>query len=283
MKHAGQWILKNGQWFNNSDVITSANRSFLYGDGIFETMRTIGTEILFYDAHISRLHSSMERLYLPVIKDLTKERLIQNCIKLIHKNKFYNGGRLRLTVFRESSGRYTPVADRTGYLLEGESLITEPVYPFQSKGKLLTLFSTIKKYRSPLSPIKTTSSQFYVLAGLFARKNGFDDCLILNDKDEIIETVSANILVIKDQNIIAPGPESGALDGTMRKNAISIAGKMGFNIDERGCKEQEILSADEIVLTNAIQGITHAKGYCDRRYYSRTGKQLSVKLNQKVV
>mgnify|MGYP006275848705 CR=1 FL=1 len=278
MESSTPWICINGEWTRES-IIPAGNRSFLYGDGLFETMRTIGTDVVFFDRHIERLHWGMGQLELPIIKILQSDSIKEMVVSLIHKNKWYSGARVRLNVYRESTGRYTPIEDHTGFLLNGEPMHLQPFYPFTGTGKLLTLYSELRKPLNMISTLKTTSSIFYVLAGKFARANGYDDAFCLNMNGDIIESVNSNVFVITDKQVIAPGPEQGALDGTMRKQMLLLLRDQGFEIEECGISDQDLSNADEVLLTNAVQGINWVKGYKDRRYFHRVGLELSNKLN----
>ncbi len=274
------WLLFNGKWRREQALVDISNRAFLYGDGVFETMLTRGTEVLFLSLHINRLHASMEFFHLPIIADLTTDGIRENVTRLIHKNKWFAGARIRLTVFREAKGKYTPEGNGTGYLLAGEPHKTKPVYPFPKAGKLFTSYQAFKKPDLPFYTHKMINSMFYVMAGFFAKENEVDDCFLMNRIGEFIEAVSSNIFIIKGDDVIAPGPRQGALNGTMRLTVFKLMLNKGFSVQERGATEAEILDADEILLTNAVLGVGFVKGYKDRRYYARIGSEISKDLNE---
>ncbi len=276
------WTLINGKWKREKALLNISNRAFRYGDGVFETMLTRGIEVLFSTQHLNRLHQSMEFFHLPIINDLTADGLQENAARLISKNKWYGGARLRLTVFRETAGKYTPEGNGTGYLLAGEPHKTKPVYPFPKCGKLLTIYNDYQKPDLPFYTHKTINALFYVMAGIYAKEQGMDDCFLLNHKREIIEAVSSNVFVIQNEQIIAPGPYQGALNGTMRLTILDLLQKKGFSVIEKGVTEAEILNADEVLLTNAVQGVNFVKGYKERRFYARIGQELSKNLNELV-
>jgi branched-subunit amino acid aminotransferase/4-amino-4-deoxychorismate lyase len=274
------WILYNGQWKRNGEILATNNRSFLYGDGLFETIRIVDTRAPFLSLHVERLLKSMSLLGFEENEDLTELRLSKFIEQLLTKNRWYKGARVRFTVFRMAEGKYTPENQQTGYILTGEPLVSDPVFPFKGKGRIMDSYSSLLKSNNLLSITKTTSSIIYVLAGLYANQNSFDDVFLKNQNEEIIETVNSNVILIKKRELIAPGPEQFALDGTMRKTVLKIGREMGFKIIERGLIESDVFEADEIMLTNAIQGINWVKGYKDRRYYSNIGFEFSKKLNE---
>ncbi|WP_462281390.1 aminotransferase class IV [Salinivirga cyanobacteriivorans] len=283
MDRTPYWLCVDGEWVRQQDALTVQNRAFLYGDGVFETMRTFGEDIVFVETHFERLTSSLALLDIPLHADLQGDGLRKLAARFIHKNKWYKGARLRLTVYRVGAGRYTPQSNESGFLLDGEPFDNEPFYPFVGTGKLLTAFSEMKKPLNKLASLKTTSSIFYVLAGKHAKTQGFDDCFIMNERDEIIETVNSNVFLVAGNQVIAPGTSNGALNGTMRKQVLNLLNDTNYNITERGINADDLQKADEVLLTNAVQGINWVKGYKERRYYHRFGAELSEKLNLKIV
>lgn len=276
------WALYNGKWIKTPLEIEVGNRAFLYGDGLFETMRTYATTVLFIKNHVKRLHSGMNMLNLPVISDLQEEKLAANVAGLLNRNKWFSGARVRLTVFRDSEGRFTPQENKTSYVLTGEPLVTEPLYPFAGQGRIMCAYSDYRKPHSFLSSIKSLNSLPYVLAGMYAKQMLCDDSFMINDSDEIIETSNANVILLKDGTAISPGANQGALNGTMRLNIIDLLMKDGWLLEERGILLDELYTADEILLTNAIQGVVWVKGFGEQRFYFENGKAISAKLNRYV-
>jgi len=282
MESSQPWILINGQWKRDGEIISSKNRSFLYGDGLFETIRVVNAHTPFLNLHVERLRKSLPFLKLEFIEDFSEERLSKHIEQFLTKNRWYKGSRIRLTVYRMADGKYTPSKQQTGYILTGEPLETEPIFPFKGTGRIMGEYTELSKNNNSLSSIKSTSSIIYVLAGTYARNSNLDDVFLKNQNDEIVETVNSNVILVKKRQLISPGPDQFALDGTMRKTVLEIGREFGFEIITRGLSEEDILDADEIMLTNAIQGINWVKGYKDRRYYSNVGFEFSKRLNEMV-
>lgn len=276
------WSLHDGRWIKNPLQIDVNNRAFLYGDGLFETMRTYGVTTLFLDKHVKRLYAGMETLQLPFISALSEENIASNVAGLLNRNKWFAGARVRLTVFRNSEGRYTPKENKTSYVLTGEPLETEPLFPFAGQGRIMCVYSDYKKQPSLLSPIKSLNSLPYVLAALHAKQMHCDDSFIFNNSDEIIETSNANVILLKDGKAISPGVNQGALQGTMRTFVNDLLVNDGWLLYERGIVLDELYNADEIILTNAIQGVVWVKGFGEQRYYFENGRAISEKLNRYV-
>ena len=260
------------------------NRSFQYGDGLFETMHALGSRVQFFYEHMERLIGSMKllKMEVPVRFSIDTLGLQKEITKLLTKNKIFKGGRVRLTVFRENGGFYSPESNEINYLIQTEHLKNDQ-YVLNTKGFNIDIFEEVQKPVNIFSALKTTSSIFYVMAGIFKSNNKLDECLIINEKGNIVEGISANIFIVKEKNIYTPSLKSGCLNGIMRKKIIDIAKKEKFTLfEDVPIQLSDIMSADELFFTNAIMGISWVLGFKQRRYYNKIAKQLNKKLNESV-
>jgi len=260
------------------------NRAFQYGDGLFETMHALGTNVQFFYEHIERLISSMKvlKMEVPVRFSIDTLGLQKEITKLLTKNRIYKGARVRLSVFRQSGGFYSPETNEISYLIQTEHLKYDQ-YELNNQGFIIDIYEEVQKPINIFSGLKTSSSIFYVMAGIFKSGNNLDECLIINEKGNIVEGVSANIFVVKENNIYTPSLKSGCLNGIMRKKIIEIAKNEKFTVfDDVPIQLQDIVAADELFFTNAITGIRWVLGFKQRRYYNKIAKLLNTKLNKSV-
>lgn len=260
------------------------NRSFQYGDGLFETMHSLGNSIQFFYEHMERLISGMKvlKMEVPVRFSIDTMGLQNEISKLLTKNRIFKGGRVRLTVFREEGGFYSPRNNETNYVIQTENL-PQDKYIFNENGYTIAVFEDIQKPVNILSGLKLTSSMFYVMAGIYKSENNLDECLIINDKGNIAEGISSNVFLVKDSNIYTPPLKSGCLNGIMRARIIKIAKAAGYTVyDGVPIQTPDIMAADELFFTNAILGIKWALGYKQKRYYNKIAKQLNLILNESV-
>lgn len=280
-----QYISYNGQIIAAKEFgITINNRSFQYGDGLFETMHAVGSQVQFFYEHIERLVESMKLLHMEVPVRFTIDTLgLQKEIsKLLTKNKIFKGGRVRLSVFRRAGGLYTPKNSEISYIIQALPL-EHTYYELNTKGYIIDIYDEIPKPVNILSGIKSTSSLLYVMAGIYKKEKNLDECLLINETGNIVEGMSANIFLIKEGNIYTPPLRSGCLKGIMRKKVIELAKNEGFTVfDEVPIKLPDIMAADELFFTNAINGIHWVMGFKQRRYFNKITKILSKKLNQEV-
>ena len=274
------FILYNGEYHLKDEFgLSYKNRAFYYGDGLFETMHANGTDIHFFEDHMIRLKYGMEILKMEIPTIIGSGFIEKEIIKLLHKNKLYQGVRIRLSVFRNDGGKYTPANNNISYLVETE-YIEDDYYELNQKGLLIDIFQDIKKPVNQFSNLKTSNSLLYVMAGIYAKEKNIDDCILLNDAGNIIEGISSNIFLIKGSTMSTPTLKDGPVAGVMRKQILKIADSVGFKINhESSITIGQLLNADEVFLTNSISGIRWVLAYKDKRYYNHNAKKLVDKLN----
>jgi branched-chain amino acid aminotransferase len=134
-----------------------------------------------------------------------------------------------------------------------------------------------------LSQIKTTNNIPHVLTGIYKRENNLDDCIVLNDQDRIVEAISSNIFLYKNNNIYTPSLDEGCMDGVMRKQVLKIAKDLTINVFEGMVNGSMLLQADELFLTNAIKGIEWVVAYREKRYFNKATKGILDELNKLVL
>lgn len=277
----GKFININGDYLlSENPSIYHNNRSFLYGDALFETMHANGAEVQFFKDHMARLKQGMEMLKMQIPSNIEHQTIEKEIEKLLRKNKHLKGARLRLTVFRNSGGRYTPETNHVSYLIESEKL-DHYSYQLNKKGLLVDFYTELKKPINYLSGLKTTNAMIYILAGIHKKDNNLDECLLVNQKNEITEAISSNIFIVKEDIIKTPPLKSGCLNGIMRNKVLTLAIKNGFKVSaDKPVIPEDLLNADEIFLTNAIKGIQWVGGLQHKRFYKNTARQFITSLNE---
>lgn len=273
------YINYNGEFFNEDEAIfTVKNRAFRYGDALFETIRVINGKPCFMEDHFNRLEKGMEILKMKSSVNLFDE-LKKQIIALIKKNNITKGGRIRLTIFRTGEGFYTPEKEGRSYVIEATS-INHNEYTLNERGLNVDVYNDFKRCRTDLSKIKTANNIPQVLAGIYKKENNLDDCLILNDQGRIVEAISSNVFLYKNNNIYTSAIEEGCVEGVMRKQIIEISKIMGINIFEGMLTGGMLLQADEMFLTNAINGIQWVSSYRTKRYSNNSIKEILEQLNK---
>jgi branched-chain amino acid aminotransferase len=274
----GNIICVNGHFLPIENApLSLQNRSFKYGDALFETMRYQNGQILFVDAHFERLIAGMFVLgFETSFFDI--EVVYQDCLRLL-SDKNIESARIRLHVFRNDGGNYKPTTDHCSYIIEVEHLDANN-FQLNEKGLHIGLYADIRKPINSLSGIKSANGLLYVLAARHAAIQNWSDALILNEQGRICECSSSNVfLILQDQSILTPALTEGCLAGVMRKNVIEMLKATGRNVTEGAVLIEDLYRAEEVFITNAIQGIRWCIAFREKRYYSRNSRALINELN----
>jgi branched-chain amino acid aminotransferase len=202
--------------------------------------------------------------------------------ELAKKNNVLSDGRVRLTIFRNEGGYYVPTNNDVSYLLEVYPL-AEKGYILNTKGYTVDLFNDFAKPINKLSALKSANCLIYVMAGIFKTENQLDDCLLQNDKQRIIEGINSNVFFVKSGEIYTASLDDGCVHGVMRKKIIELAKANKMIVHEITVTESQLLSADELFLTNAINGIRWVVAFKQKRYFNDTSKKLLEKLNELIL
>ncbi|MDB5159075.1 MAG: pabC [Mucilaginibacter sp.] len=262
----------------DSKLLSVANRSFKYGDGLFESMRMLKGHLKFADLHADRLQRGMKALKIDGYSQMDTYFLKQIAEQLAARNKAKHG-RLRLTVYRDAEGLYTPSQNKAGYCLEFTPA-DEPRYFLNEKGLIVDIFTDLPKPLNYLSNIKTCNSLTYVMAALYRSQNNLDEAFLLNQNGFLCEATSANVFVWYQNHLYTPALSEGCVEGVMRQVIINIAKKNDIPVTEAQINPEILYEADEVFVTNASKGIQSVMGYGIRRYFNRLSKGLMDELNK---
>lgn len=274
----GSFLVDNGKITSSGSFgLSTDNRSFKYGDGLFETMRAINGKLPFWSFHFQRLQSGLEILGIET-KLLDSSSLEKSIIELLQHNEHTDSARVRLSVYRKGSGSYIPESNDLGFVIESWKL-NQNEFKLNEKGKIVDLFTKVKKPMNLLSMVKSANALVFVLAGRFAMENKLDDALIVNMDNELCEATSSNIFMIKNSQIYTPPLSSGCLPGTMRMVLISMLAAKGIKVAETKISPSDLIMADEVFLTNSIDGIAWIGGYKNKRYYKKYAEILIKEVN----
>jgi branched-chain amino acid aminotransferase len=247
----------NGSILNKTEsIISSNNRAFKYGDALFETIKVENLHVVFIEDHYFRLMASMRMLRMEIPMTLTLEFLESEIHSLVEENNLLDA-RVRFSVFRKDGGLYNPLTNEIDYLIEASEL------DYQEKENYsIDIFKDYYVYSGLLSTIKTTNKITNVLASIYASENDIDNCILLNERKQVVEAINGNIFVVKGNNIKTPPTSDGCVKGIIRKKIIEIISKNDeYSIIEESISPFDLQKADEIFITNAIIGIQPVTNY----------------------
>ncbi len=247
----------NGKILAANQDIDFNNRAFKYGDALFETIRVFNGKIPFFDYHFERLLAGMQILNFDYKNSINKEFLLLNIHKIIqHKGNH----RLRLSVFRNGGGRYTPNDNSIQFCIEQEEL--EQPFFLKKEALHIGIVPHILKNYSYISHLKTTNCLPYIIAAQYKEEQAWDDALLINSNHHIIECISSNFFMIHNNKIYTPPLDSGCVGGTMRAILLDY-----FNIIEKDIPINELDNPNNsYFITNAIQGIQPISSINEKKY-----------------
>jgi len=264
---------------SDQPIFTASNRAFRYGDALFETIRLMNGEILYFEKHLKRLQRSMELLGMLPHDELTFHNLYLSFRHLDQVNNLKGNGRLRLEVFRNDGGLYTPHTNEVSYLIEAFPL-NGLNYTMNDNGISIGIFRDIQKPPSRLSNLKSSNALYYVMAGLFNRRTGGGDCLVLNTHGRIAEAISSNVFLVKSGKVYTPSLAEACVSGIMRETLIEFLRTKNTEVIETGIEESDLLEADEIFLTDVIHGIRWVSAFRQKRYFNKFSRKLLEQLQE---
>jgi branched-subunit amino acid aminotransferase/4-amino-4-deoxychorismate lyase len=276
-----KYVILNGKPYKiDEPVFMHSNRAFRFGDALFETMHANGTEIQFFDDHFERMKKAMSILKMNFSNNLNKSILYAEIKSLLVRNKLFQGAKVRLSIFRDGAGTYTPETNNVSYFIETEKLDSD-LYILNHKGFIIDIYQEIKKPINQFSLYKSSNAQLFVMASIHKNEHNVDDVLIINENGNIIEATSSNVFLVKKNQIFTPSIEEGCVNGIMRNRIIEIAIQKKYTVfDDCRITMDDLLNSDEVFLTNAVKGIQWILAYKNRRYFNKVSKALLIELNR---
>ena len=242
----------------------ASNRGYRYGDGLLETMKVLNSRILLAGYHFERLFTSFSLLKYEIPGLVTKEKLEQDILHLCTRNGCEKLARVRLSVFRGNGGLYED-DKMLQYLIECWPL-NESVNKLNENGLVIDIYPDAQKSCDKFSNLKSANFLPYTMAAHYAKENKLNDCLVLNATGSIADSTIANVFIIKNDVVITPGLEAGCINGVMRRHLLAKMPDAGYAVRETSVLVTDIETADEIFLTNAVNGIRWVRQFKDMIY-----------------
>lgn len=259
--------------------LSYTNRGSNFGDALFETIRVSGGKIFFWEDHYFRLMASMRILRMEIPMNFTMEYLSEQILSVIDPSEKSSTHRVKILVWREATGKYSPDSNDIGFLISSIKL-EESFFIIQDSFYEIELFKDHYVTSGLLSTLKTNNKIINVLGSIYAKENDFENCLLLNENKQVVEALNGNIFLVNGYKIKTPPITDGCLNGILRKQIIKILGTMpDYILEESSVSPFELQKADEIFITNVVTGIQPVSKYRKKEYASAVAKELIGKLN----
>jgi branched-chain amino acid aminotransferase len=232
---------------------------------------------MFLRDHITRLKLGMTVLRMNVPAEFNTENIQEQITNLLKHNTHAPNARIRLTVFRNDGGFYTPETNAISFLIESTEI--EGAYELNQKGFWVDVYSDIKKSVNKLANIKTGNALLYVMAGLAKQSMRLDDCFLINESGTICESINSNIFLVKNGTIYTPPLTDGCVAGVMRKQIMALATQNKILVFETSITDYTLSNADEVFLSNSINGVQWVGQYKQKYYTNKMAVFFNEKLN----
>jgi branched-chain amino acid aminotransferase len=244
-----QKVFLNNEIIDSSQAhISCADGGFLYGAGLFETMRASNGVVFALDDHLNRLFASAEKLKIHLRGD--KKYVADAVYETLNANELKEA-RIRLTATSGSINAEQP---------EPTLLVTavnfEP-YPkeYYDKGILVVLNSYRQNPADVLAGHKTTSYFSRISALAFAHQKRAAEALWFTIDGRLAEGCISNVFIVKNSVLYTPSLKAGILPGIARKTVLELAGKNSIKSEEKDLSIDDLLGADEVFITNVIMQV----------------------------
>lgn len=267
---------------NDEPLLSPYNRGVLYGDGIFETIKAVNGKLLFWEDHYFRLMSGMRILRMEIPMEFTPEFLEDQLLETIKASGLENKtSRVRITVYRKDGGTYLPEDRGVGYFAFAKA-IPSPFYLLNENPYEVELYKDHYINADIITTLKTTNKIIHVTGSIWAQENGYDNCLLVNNNKNVAEALQGNLFLVKDNHIKTPPLSDGCLRGIIRKQLVDIIPLMKeYTFEEASISPFELQKADELFITNTIQGIQPITKYRKKEFGNSAAAEILKKLNVK--
>ncbi len=217
------------------------NRAINYGDGVFETMLVVGGRIPLWDLHFQRLDESLKYLNM---QSIDQSLLYDNILSLVSDECGYI---VKLVVFRDDSKRgYSSQSSKVQFY------ITINPYNKSEVGDYLTVSSVRLSQQKQLAGLKHLNRLEQVLAANELNGTSFSDAIMLDNKLRVIETISKNIVLIKNNRLYTPKLNKCGVYGV----ALRWLQAQGFELNWKKIEFLSLQKYDGMMVCNSVQGFT---------------------------
>ncbi len=253
--------------------LPASDRATQFGDGCFTTARIIDGQVCLLDAHIRRLQTACETLMIPFQHWDTLRREMS---QLVSEK---SSGVLKVIISRGSVGRgYSGASCENPTRILSVSAYPAQYESWRKDGVTLTL-SPIRLGRNPmLAGIKHLNRLEQVLIRTHLEQTDADEALVLDSEGFITECCAANLLWRKGRDVFTPSLEQAGVKGIMRQFCLQQLAHSGFRVVEVNEREEALLTADEVIVCNALMPVLPVRAYGQQVWSSRELFQFLVPL-----
>ena len=251
---------------NVNGTVTSGDRAlisvfdhgFLYGDGVYETLRTYNRRLFLTDRHLARLRASAARLALEVRPtDRELESRMRATMRDVHPDGEVI---LRILVTRGVGDLgYDPAVCPTPTVVIIARPHREPPPGVYRDGVRLVVASVLRNHPRSVDPvIKSNNLLNNVLAMQEAVRDGAYEAILLNHRGELAECSQSNLFAVRDGAVLTPPLDAGLLEGVTRNLVFEVGADVGAPVREEVLCESDLPTVDELFITSTTREVVPA-------------------------
>jgi branched-chain amino acid aminotransferase len=231
-------------------TVSVFDHGLLYGDGVFEGIRSYGSRVFLLRDHVARLYDSAKAIDLHI--PMSQEEMVNAVVETCRANDVRDGY-IRLVVTRGvGSLGLSPYRCKTPQVIIIAGAIQ--LYPPEcyEKGLKIVTVGTVRNAPEAINPrIKSLNYLNNILAKIEAINSGVEEALMLNQHGYVAEATGDNVFFVKGNTLATPHPTAGCLEGITRNAVMSIAVDMGMRVVEPTVSRYDLYTADEVFLTGS--------------------------------
>jgi branched-chain amino acid aminotransferase len=253
----------NGRVVDQEHAVVSVfDHGFLYGEGVYETIRTFNGRPFLFERHMQRLRNSSGMLALAV--PLSDGELLDRCRETMQAAGLGGGASseayIRVLVTRGVGDlSYDPKACPVPTVIVIVKPQIDPPDEVYEWGVMIAIVPIVRNHPGSVNPlIKSNNLLNNALAMQEAVRRGAFEGVMRNYRGELAECTQSNLFVVKDSVALTPPLDAGLLPGITRGFLFDIAPEAGVSIREAVLRDDDLLNADEVFLTNTTRGVLPA-------------------------
>lgn len=277
MAEKKQYYWRNNQLFDSTQpTLNPLNRAVRLSDGVFESILVVDGRIPLLSLHFKRICAAIAMLQFSQnekgldtndgVLPWTEEDL-SGYIQTLLRHNLLSTARVRLQIYRDAEGLYLPDSNCCAVIISADA-ITPSLNKAVDVG-----FSAYSIADSALQNHKTTNSMLYTLSAIENKNNGWAQGILLHTSGAIADATSANVFMLKNGEIFTPSLSYGGIAGVMRAYLLQTE-----TIYEKKIMRTELLQADEIFLTNAVQGVLCVTALDGKTFHTEQTQKLQEKI-----
>ena len=272
-------IFIDGKFYKKSEAkISVFDHGLLYGDGVFEGIRSYNGLVFRLKEHIDRLYESAHTLLLT--PPYTKEEMTEFTIEALKQNKLSNGYvRIIITRGVGDLGLDPAKCPKPSVIIIADSIALYSEEPYK-KGMEIVTVPTVRNHPEALNPqIKSLNYLNNIMAKIEATNAGYEEALMLNSQGYVAECTGVNVFIVtKNEELVTPPCHVGALNGITRGAIIELARKTGMVFKERILTRHNIFNAAECFATGTAAELIRIVKLDNRRIGAGKPGSITLKL-----